>query len=470
MVALDGIDLPPLLGGRYRPVRFLGAGAMGRVLEVVHEHTGEHLALKILSSLAHDEAAALRFEREARAFTAIGGDRVARVLDAGTLPELGDAPFLAMELLDGEDLGQRLAREGPQEPADIVRWTHDIAAALERAHRAGIVHRDLKPSNVFLIRGEEGETRVKVIDFGVAKVADLTSHTADGSLIGTPRWSAPEQVQSSRTVGPPADQWSLAMVVFACLAGRSYLDGGTVSQVLSQILFSELPPPSQRGSRAGPGFDAWFLRSCARDPVARWPSARAQAQALEDALRGAIRQHAPPPPADEPTQTEAPLALGAPAGARPVAAPSAPSHRATSAADGPALAERSSSGAAPTARRRPHHFIVATALVALVAGGAALGILSSPGDAPPRVVPPEPSARVDEGIASTASSSTSEVPGEPSPVVAAASSTPSPATPRGDSTVPSGSVSATLPTPKRRQTVPTVKPPTRALDPFGTQK
>jgi serine/threonine protein kinase len=283
-VTLPDLDLPARIGGKYRPVRLLGKGGMGIVYEVEHEHTGQRLALKLLTQ--QPGASVERFRREARAAALIKSDHIVLITDAGLAPELGDSPFLVMELLDGQDL-ERATGDRPAPPSDVVEWLRQVARALAKAHEAGLVHRDLKPENLFLTRGDSGAPLVKILDFGIAKMmaADASLLTASDAFLGTPGYMAPEQTDSR---GPPvtfrADLYTLGLIAFKLLTGRVYWRSGSLAQLLSQILAEPMPPPSERGSTFGPAFDAWFLRGCDRDPEKRFASASEQVEALAAAL------------------------------------------------------------------------------------------------------------------------------------------------------------------------------------------
>ncbi len=281
-------DLPPTLAGRYRPIRLLGRGGMGAVYEVEHVRTGQRLALKLLGAPAAASAEAVeRFKREARAPSQIKSDHVVRVTDADVAPELGGAPFLVMELLEGSDL-EEATRDGPASPADVVEWLRQVARGLDKAHERGIVHRDLKPGNLFLTRREDGGPLVKILDFGVAKILEDAQRTESGRLLGTPLYMAPEQADSTATnVSPQTDVFAVGLIAHRLLLGRSYWNPGTVKQLLSQILFDPMPAPSARGSSLGPAFDAWFARACAREPDKRFASAGEAVEQLAEAVEGA---------------------------------------------------------------------------------------------------------------------------------------------------------------------------------------
>jgi serine/threonine-protein kinase len=256
---------------------------MGVVYEVEHTHTGQHLALKVLTP--QPGASVERFKREARAASSIQSDHIVRVTDADVAPELGGSPYLVMELLDGADL-ERVTRDQPAAPTDVLAWLRQVARALDKAHARGIVHRDLKPANFFLTQREDGSPLVKILDFGIAKMAaENTVLTNSDSFLGTPGFMAPEQTDSR---GPPvtfqADLYALGLIAFRLLTGRSYWKTGSLAQLLAQILVEQMPPPSERGSTLGAAFDAWFLRACDRDMNKRFPSAFDQVEALAVAL------------------------------------------------------------------------------------------------------------------------------------------------------------------------------------------
>ena len=277
-------NFPALIASRYRPLRLIATGGMGAVYEVEHLQTGERLALKVLLSGQGSSRLDLeRFKREARASARIKSEYVVRVLDADTAPELGGAFFLVMELLEGTNLEQATATSTPA-PATVVAWLRQVAQALDKAHGLGIVHRDLKPANLFLATVGGGGSVVKVLDFGIAKLTEGGSAaTETGQILGTPQYMAPEQATATVPVTPATDRCAVGLVAYRLLMGESYYQGGTMV-VLAALLHQDLQPPSQRGSRFGPAFDAWFLKACHRDPEMRFSSAAEQVEALASAL------------------------------------------------------------------------------------------------------------------------------------------------------------------------------------------
>jgi len=280
---MSEIDLPPLIGGRYRPIRLLGKGGMGAVYEVEHVHTGQRFALKVITP--QPGASVERFKREARAASRIKSDHIVQVTDADVSPELGGSPYLVMELLEGADL-EGVTGPNPALPEDVIHWLRQVARALNKAHDAGIVHRDLKPENLFLTRREDGSPLVKILDFGIAKIlSEGSTLTQSGGILGTPAYMAPEQTDSH---GPPvthrSDLYALGLIAFKLLTGRMYWRTGSLAQLLAQILAEPMPPPSERGSKLGPAFDEWFQRACDRSPEKRFASAVEQVEALAVAL------------------------------------------------------------------------------------------------------------------------------------------------------------------------------------------
>ncbi len=277
--------LPEIIAARYRPIRLIATGGMGAVYEVEHAATGERLALKVLASGANASAEALvRFRNEVRASARIKSENVVRVIDADLAPELGGAPFLVMELLEGADLERAAAAARPT-PAMVVEWLRQVARALDRAHQLGMVHRDLKPENLFLTTRDDGAPLVKILDFGIVKmVEEATGATSTGQVLGTPKYMAPEQATANASVTPATDRCALGLIAYRLLMGESYYQGG-VMVILGQLLHGELQRPSERGSRLGAAFDAWFLKACHRDPGKRFASAAEQIEALAESLR-----------------------------------------------------------------------------------------------------------------------------------------------------------------------------------------
>ncbi|APR84665.1 Adenylate cyclase [Minicystis rosea] len=240
-----------------------------------------HVAVKLIDpELAKKETARERFRREATAAAQLRSAHVVQILDHGID---GDQPFIVMELLDGEDLFERLAHRGRLSLRETSKIVTQVARALSRAHAAGIVHRDLKPENVFLCPNEDDEV-VKVLDFGVAKVKDAARVTMQktnvGTLIGTPHYMSPEQVKGIGDIDFRTDLWALGVIAFQCVTGEMPFDSEGVGDLLIKISMGEIPVPSKVYPGVPVPFDPWFAKACERDPAKRFQSAREVAVSL----------------------------------------------------------------------------------------------------------------------------------------------------------------------------------------------
>ncbi len=273
-----------VLVGRYRLIRPLSSGSMGTVWRAADLTLGSPVAIKMLGPLyAKDETVRARFHQEAQAAATLRSPNVVQILDHGVD---NDVPFIAMELLEGEDLAHRLGRVRTLSRAETARIFADVARAVRKAHDAGIVHRDLKPDNIFLARDDDREV-AKVLDFGVAKTRLYGSEgmgTQAGVLIGTLPYMSPEQAQGV-TVDYRSDLWALGVIAFECVCGRAAIKAEAPGAMILEICSEPLPVPSRVASvPVPPAFDDWFLQACSRDPNARFPSATAMVEALREAL------------------------------------------------------------------------------------------------------------------------------------------------------------------------------------------
>ncbi|UJR82388.1 serine/threonine-protein kinase [Sandaracinus amylolyticus] len=222
-----------LIGGRYEIVRKIAEGGMGAVYEAQHHLTKQTVALKILfPHIGRDENARQRFLREVSAPAQIGHDGIVEVHDAGFDTQDGSL-FVAMELLRGETMRDRLSRGGltRDQVLDLFEAMLDPLAA---AHARGIVHRDLKPENVFLHRERDGREVLKLLDFGIARDLDEKSQsvTQTGMAMGTPHYMAPEQAMSARSVSFPADVWAVGAMLYEALSGSPPFGGETASAIV----------------------------------------------------------------------------------------------------------------------------------------------------------------------------------------------------------------------------------------------
>lgn len=272
-----------IIGGKYKLERPLASGGMGSVWVARHTDLDVEVALKFIGD-AHVASPTLRtrFEREAKASAKISSSHVVHVLDYGLD---GDTPFFAMELLQGEDLGARLKREGRIAPDALARLLFQIAKGLRRAHEAGFVHRDLKPSNIFLARIDDGEI-VKILDFGVAKETSqpVGESTKTGEIMGSPHYMSPEQICESKSIDARSDLWSLAVILFRALTGELPFPGEACGVVLARILTATIPMPSDMVSDLPPSLDHFFRRAFQREVDLRFQSAREMAEAFAEAV------------------------------------------------------------------------------------------------------------------------------------------------------------------------------------------
>jgi eukaryotic-like serine/threonine-protein kinase len=271
---------------------------MGVVYEAHCEHTGEHVAVKVLHEHLAQGEAARRFWREAEAARRIKSDNIVRILDAGTCSSTGHI-YLVTELLHGNDLQHWLDRVGPLSLRGALRIAMQALRGLQEAHAARIVHRDIKPGNLFLAQRPDGTLALKILDFGIAKVhrepfsqGTTTNVTATGSLLGSPLYMSPEQVQDSRNVDARTDLWSLACVLYALLSGRApHQHLSSVGQLLVAICVHPAKPITDVAPWVPADVAAIVHRSLEIDPAARYPSAKAMLADIERFVpEGEIRE------------------------------------------------------------------------------------------------------------------------------------------------------------------------------------
>ncbi len=284
--AAGAAPLPP--GTRLGPYEIddlIGAGGMGEVYKARDTRLDRAVAIKVLpSAVTADPKRRARFQREAKTIASLNHPHICTLHDVG---DHDGSMFLVMELLEGESLAARL-RRGALPLGQALGVGIDVAEALAAAHRAGVVHRDLKPGNVMLTK-----TGAKLLDFGLAKlrasglVSGLLSRvttneesaTAEGTILGTLPYMAPEQLDG-READARSDIWAMGCVLFELVAGRAPFEGGSSASLISAIMTTEPPPLALRVPQTPPGLEH-VVRSCiAKDPDARWQSAADVGQQL----------------------------------------------------------------------------------------------------------------------------------------------------------------------------------------------
>jgi len=277
-----------VIAGKYRIEEQIGRGSMGTVYRAVHVTLGQRVAIKLISG-EHSQSAEIRqrFSVEAKAAAKLRSRHVVQVIDDGETPE--GNPYIVLELLEGETLEQRLAREHDVPLSDAVRIVTHVGRALARAHAQGIVHRDLKPANVFLVKSDDDEAGwvAKVLDFGIAKIAQQAGTTQAGTVLGTPLFMSPEQVRGASSVDHRADLYSLGMCLFHMVTGEYAHYSPSYSEILVAICTRPLPLIREKAPWLPAPMEGWFQRACAKLPIDRFQSADEMTEAIQAAAGGA---------------------------------------------------------------------------------------------------------------------------------------------------------------------------------------
>jgi serine/threonine-protein kinase len=260
---------------KYQVEKVIGEGGMGLVVSAFHVGLHQRVAIKFLHADAVDQGGASeRFRREARAAAKIRSEHVCRVLDVGTLEN--GIPYMVMEYLEGHDLAMELDQKGKLAPAEAIDYILQACEALAEAHVAGIVHRDLKPANLFLSQRPDGSRAIKVLDFGVSKSRTDSgislALTKTASLIGSPIYMSPEQLESAKDVDARTDIWALGCILYELVTGRTPFNGETIPQLVNSVLYSEPPTFEALGLSVPMGFDAVVRHALAKDRDQRFAS------------------------------------------------------------------------------------------------------------------------------------------------------------------------------------------------------
>lgn len=274
------------VGDRYRLGELVGEGGMGQVFRAEQMALGRTVAIKCLRrSLAQNPSMLLRFHQEARAASLLSHPNLVGVIDFGVAEAIG--PYLVMEYVPGANLGQIIAREGPLALGRAVRLVAEILSALEVAHDAGIVHADIKSENVLVQPMDRGGERVKIIDFGLARLRRSSDLDEDDMVSGTPEYVAPEVI-GGRVPTPAADIYAVGIILFEILTGTTPFRGGSVAEILARHLRDAVLPPSLcRPDRLiPPALEQVVLRALAKDPRARFADATSFRLALVASTSG----------------------------------------------------------------------------------------------------------------------------------------------------------------------------------------
>jgi eukaryotic-like serine/threonine-protein kinase len=393
-----------IVGDKYRIVRVLGEGGMGRVYEAQHTTIGRRFAIKCLhSEHSRNRELVARFQREAQAAGGLENENIAGAFDLGSFAD--GVPYLAMEFLEGEDLARLLARTGP---LPVPRATYIILQAcrgLLVAHARGIIHRDLKPENLFICRRNDGSDLVKILDFGIAKLHTSAEVTRTGATMGTPAYMSLEQARGAREVDHRTDVYALGVILYEMLSGQKPHPGDSYSEVLYHLFTQEAASLEALRSNLPAGLAAVVHRAMARDPGDRYPSVMALAEALTPFADRAVTPLAAP-------------ALHADASAETVASPRSLSAVVASASG--ASVEISATDLRSLRRPRRALAVGALLLLAVVVSIAlAVGMggerppvptASRPRPGPSSAAPPPPSAQTEPSVVPVASAASEAEP------------------------------------------------------------
>ncbi len=285
-----------IVAGKYRLDSVIGEGGMGAVWAATHTGLGQAVAIKFISKEFVTSPEALRrFDAEAKAAAQLRSRHVVQVFDNGTLED--GTPYIAMELLRGENVHARVHRAGPVPLKEAIEILAQCCKALGRAHSAGITHRDIKPDNIFLAQTDEEGILVKVLDFGIAKFATGPNDhgsTRTGAVLGTPLYMSPEQARGLKTIDHRSDLYSLGLVAYTMLTGNLAFSSESFGDLLLQICTAPLPSLCANAPWLPPGMEPWFQRACAREPAGRFGSAQEFVDALRAACDGVVRPSALP--------------------------------------------------------------------------------------------------------------------------------------------------------------------------------
>ncbi|MFM2037207.1 MAG: hypothetical protein RL432_146 [Bacteroidota bacterium] len=262
--------------GKYKITRLIGEGGMASVYEAEHEMLGTKVAIKILNPILSANAQIKeRFRNEAKLMASLDHSNITKVIDFDEQPQ---QLSIVMEYLNGEDLNEKIKRNGALPEKEVVTLFQQILAAFQYAHEKGIVHRDIKPSNIFILP----DGRVKILDFGIAKLFGQGNEmTQTGTQMGTPIYMSPEQVKADKSIDHRSDIYSLGVTMFYALHGKPPYNSDTDSQfdIYNKIVFEPLPDLSNHSH-----FDHFIKTACQKDREQRFQSCLDCINALENSI------------------------------------------------------------------------------------------------------------------------------------------------------------------------------------------
>ena len=406
-----------VIGDKYRLERPLARGGMGAIWVARHLQLDMLVAVKFMdAAFAATAEGRSRFEREAKAVAQIQSPNIVHIHDYGIHD---DQPYMAMELLRGEDLGSRIRREKQLRLSFLAGVVTQVCKALRKAHEAGIIHRDLKPANIYLASDDDDHI-VKVLDFGVAKVigaGDASEATKTGVVVGSVHYMSPEQARGMKDIDARSDLWSLAVIIYRALTARLPFPGDQMGDVIVKICTEAPPPVSSLRPDLGADLDAFFARAFARSPNDRFQSAKELAQAFS-AVAGA--------PVESPTSSgrtsiltaisgvsgDALTAPTPPAATPPVAPIFPPPPSVGTITTVSQSTEALAAATPPSERRRRVVVALGVAATALLTGGA---LMLRGGGAPPHqaTAPSMPPATAEAAAPSASASGTATASAEP---------------------------------------------------------
>ncbi len=267
------------LAGRYLVTRKIGQGGMGAVYEATHTLIGKSVAVKVLlEKYAKREAIVQRLEMEAKLASSLRNEHIIDITDFGQTDD--GRTFVVMELLTGESLADRLARETTLPEQKILKIVAQAASALAAAHAKDVVHRDIKPENLFLLKDRKDEDFVKVVDFGISKSLRASDDenepprlTQTGMVLGTPLYMSPEQARGDETCDHRVDIYALGVIMYEAATGRVPFAGNNYLSVISQVLNEHPKPLRELRPELSEEFENIVLKAMEKDRRDRYASA-----------------------------------------------------------------------------------------------------------------------------------------------------------------------------------------------------